>query len=196
MENYGEIVQTFFNKLKSYSNKSHKSLITEMNLLGMSIDQDVAVALSALVRNSSSMKEAVDLAGSMSRDSLLSYVSSAELESVESGFVLQDSSIISKRDAKKRDDERKKEILREEEEEKGRSARHAMLHSDNTYMSEYKICAAANLFDLQKEVNWWMTKSGYVPIGGVCTYPLFAGVRLSASEHDRFFQAMVKYDYK
>jgi hypothetical protein len=196
MEHYGEIVQTFFSQMQVYSKKSHKSLMSEMKLLGMSVDEDVAEALSILVKNSSTMKEAVELAGSMNKASLLSYASSFELESIEGSFEIQDSSIISKKEAKKRDDERKRELLKEEEEEKSRSARNAMLLSDNTYMSEYKICSAANLHDLSKEVNWWMTKSGYVPIGGVCTYPLFPGVRLTASEHDRFFQAMVKYDYK
>ncbi len=196
IQNYDEIVRTFYGQLKEYKPSSFKSLRSEMTLMGMSVTEDVAYALASVVQNSDSLNSAAERVATMNEDALLSHVKLYHDTSEVTEFVVQENEILSKKDAKKREIEIKKDELKQASADKERASYHAMIHSDNTYMSEYKICSAADMYALQEEVNWYMSKNGYVPIGGVCTYPLFPGVRLSKSEHDRFFQAMVKYEYK
>lgn len=203
------ILSAIYGTLRAPGLLKLKHVSEELELIGLSATEKDLLALKAIADVSSSLDDAL---------SRLSSSNSSELKTMaaaQKGKLDNDQAKAKQAADKKRELEHQKRIaanaaeqdakrLKVEAAQAAAQAKHkeaeaialakraAQLANPATYISEYRVLSSPHKLALMEKVNDSI-KYGWSPIGGVCTYPMFA--KVGFGEQDLFYQAMVKYDY-
>lgn len=204
-----KILSAIYGSLRAPGMLNLKHVSEELDLIGLSATEKDLLALKAIADASSSLDDAIFRLTSSNPSELKT------MAAAQKGKLDNDQAKAKQAADKKREIEQQKRLdaIAAEQEAKrlkveaARAAEQAkrneaeaialaknaaQLANPATYISEYKVLSSPRQFSLMEDVNKWI-KYGWSPIGGVCTYPMFA--KVGFGEQDLFYQAMVKYDY-
>ena len=203
------ILRTLYGELRAPGLTNLKPLHEELSLLGMSATDEELLALKAIAESASSLEDAIGRIKTTDKSELIEIAQEQKQKLDAEKAKAKQLAIDKKEQNEKRRREKleadqeaariKEETLQRAEKAKkdeadaAKSARAAVKFANpETYISGYEILRAPTARGLQEQVKSHIDK-GWTPLGGVCTYPMFAKVGISAQ--DLFYQAMVRYDY-
>jgi hypothetical protein len=203
------VLRTLFGELRSPGLIDLRPLHKELKLLGLSATDDELLALKAIAESVLNLDEAIALVKETG-DKRLEEIAQQQAEVMaENKFKADEKHRLEKETQARRANEkkaaderaamaRKDELTRIENQKKAeaeahRNSRLALKFSNPaTYISNYEILKDPTAYGLEKKVKDAI-EAGWTPLGGVCTYPMFAKVGFTAQ--DLFYQSMVKHDY-
>jgi hypothetical protein len=168
-----EIIKVSYLGLKKVKSGNFKSVIDELDMLGIKYSEDDLMAAYQISQESESIEGAIKLIKSGSEDFIKKAKNFLVVEKEKEQILIKE-----KEETKRAKKEREKDIQEQAQ---------AFNYLKN--ITSYKICGAKSMYDLESEVQKAI-QSGYVPYGGLSIYN--PGGKIGGVP-DSFFQAMVRF---
>ena len=178
-------LQAIYGELKNSKIGNYTKVKKELDLLGMTASSEDIEILHSIVINTSSLKEAIELADKLSESEKLKLSNEVKADNEK------------KEEEKRKAVERKKaEDAKKAEQKEAAEAKAEMTktlksiqnNQGTPQIDHYKVVKGKTLNDLQGQVSKFMRR-GYVPLGGVAA----AAFGMAPMGGNSYVQAMVKY---
>jgi septal ring factor EnvC (AmiA/AmiB activator) len=177
-------LQAIYGELKNSKIGNYTKVKKELDLLGMTASTEEIEILHSIVINTSSLKDAIELADKLSESEKLKLSNEVKADNEK------------KEETKRKAVERKKaEDVKKAEQKEAAEAKAEMTktlksiqNKGTPQIDHYKVVKGKTLNELQGNVLKYMGR-GYVPLGGVAAAAFGAGIVTGNS----YVQAMVKY---